>query len=81
LQYGAFVIAAGAFLIMFSVLARMHTWPQRPDVLHTVPFNNHGTTVYMPPLQGELHDLCFWIGFCCIWIGVIAGYAERRMSR
>ena len=73
-------IAVGtiAVLTSFGIMAQMYSWPKTPDAFHTMPFNNHGTILYMPAFRGNLLHLSFRFGIPSTFIGVIALFIERR---
>ena len=60
---------------------QLPSWPRTPDALHTVPFNDHGTMLYMPTLPGHLFYFCFDIGVPSVFIAAIAVLAARRLNR
>ena len=49
------------------------SWTRTPDREHTVPFNQHGTTVYVTEANSRLMSLMWWLGLPAFLIGAGAG--------
>jgi len=72
-------VAVASTLTLFFVLAHRYSWPKIPDAVHTFPFNNHGTILYMTRLQGHLLDRCFSVGTPSTFICVFAAFSEQGL--
>jgi hypothetical protein len=65
---------------MLGWLAWTLVWmaaPHHPDATHIIQKNNHGTTVYLTPLEAIFGPLCWLIGFCA----AVAGWILKWMDK
>jgi hypothetical protein len=63
----------------FVVMTRITEAPRKPSAEHTVPYNNHGSTVYLTRRDEELREWLslagFPLGFGVFALGLWARYS------
>ena len=80
--------AIGSMLAWAILLTSVCSNPRRPmlETRHTIPYNCHGMTVYMTPLEDALRTWLVPIGCVFIVLTIVAGalvvfsYAKVRIS-
>lgn len=77
------IVGAVLEVILIAYLAHRSSWaPLKPDLSHglVVPYDNHGTTVYISFLDGQLSSLLFF-GALVILAAFVIGMLLERAAR